>query len=240
MRCLIAWALLGFASAIYAAEPLRLNTGNRAPYTTEARDGFLDRLAAEAFRRAGSDARIQTYESSERAFLNADNGIDDGVALRIRGIEKLYANLVMVPESIIDNDFVACSLGMDVPTEDWNALAPYHVIHLVGWKIFELNLPAGTQATRVREASQMFYLLQQGRGDLVLYERWQALWWARQLGLRIHILQPPLARQEMFFYLHKKHGPLVDKVAAALAEMKRDGSYKRIFDASLTALQPGR
>lgn len=223
-----------------APPPLVLNTGNRDPYTTASRDGFLDLLAAEAFRRVGASALIQSYESSERALLNANNGVDDGVALRIRGLESIYPNLVMVPEKIIDNDFVACATNPGLSADDWKALPPHHVIHLIGWKVFELNVPAETRSTKVKDAQQMFSLLGQGRADLALYERWQALWWARRMGLKIKVLEPPLARQEMFFYLHRKHGDLAEKVAAALAEMKRDGTYRRIFDATLTPLAGGR
>lgn len=231
---------LAFYQGALAAETLVLNTGNRDPYTTEKQDGFLDLLAAEAFRRAGASARIQSYESSERALLNANNGADDGVALRIRGLESLYPNLLMVPEKIIDNDFVACSTGSQVDTRDWASLASYHVLHLIGWKVFELNVPTGARTTKVKDAQQMFSLLSQNRADLALYERWQALWWARKMGIRIKVLEPPLARQEMFFYVHRKHAALADKVAAALVEMKRDGSYRRIFDASLTPLAADR
>lgn len=227
---------LSLAPRVPAAAPLVLNTGNRDPYTTERQDGFLDRLAAEAFRRAGAEARIQSYDSSERALLNANNGVDDGVALRIRGLESLYPNLVMIPEKIIDNDFVACSTGTQVDTRHWAALSSYHVLHLIGWKIFELNVPSGTRVSKVKDAQQMFSLLAQNRADLALYERWQALWWARRMGIRIKVQEPPLARQEMFFYVHRKHADLADKVAAALAEMKRDGSYRRIFDTTLTPL----
>jgi polar amino acid transport system substrate-binding protein len=40
----------------------------------------------------------------------------------------------------------------------------------------------------------------------------------------------------MFIYLHKKHEALVPRVAQALARMKANGSYQRIFDATLTSL----
>jgi ABC-type amino acid transport substrate-binding protein len=33
----------------------------------------------------------------------------------------------------------------------------------------------------------------------------------------------------MFIYLHKKHAGLVDGAARALAEMKQDGRWDRIF-----------
>lgn len=239
---LLAWACLGLVPAAHAqsGDALVLNTGVRAPYTQPDRSGFLDRLVAELFRRVGIKAEVQVYEASERALQNANDGIDDGMAMRIKGLEAQYPNLVRVPEKIIDNDFVAYSRRRDFPTRDWDALAPYHVAHIIGWKVFEKNLGNRGNVTRVKDARQLFELLHQDRTDVILYERWQGLWWSREMALEARLLDPPLASQEMFIYLHRKHAPLADKVAAALAKMKKDGSYRRIFDESLAPLAARR
>jgi len=236
----LAGLLLALTARAEAGGALVLNTGVRAPYTQSDRSGFLDRLVAELFRRIGLQAEVQVYEASERAMQNADAGIDDGMAMRIKGLEKQYPNLVRVPEKVIDNDFVAYSRRHAFPTRNWEALAPYHVAHIIGWKVFEKNLGNRGEITRVRNAEQLFDLLRQDRADVILYERWQGLWWARELALDARLLEPPLASQEMFIYLHRKHAPLVGKLAAALAAMKQDGSYKRIFDDTLAPLSARR
>jgi len=77
--------LLGLAiAAPAAAEPLRLNSGVGAPYFLPDRRGFLDLLVPEVFRRIGVAAEATQYSASERAMINANNGIDDGVAMRIK------------------------------------------------------------------------------------------------------------------------------------------------------------
>lgn len=242
LSCVFACAglLLGMSVGAHAGDTLVLNTGVRAPYTHADRSGFLDRLVAEAFRRIGLKAEVQVYEASERAMQNANAGIDDGMAMRIKGLEAQYPNLIRVPEKVIDNDFVAYSRRHDFPARSWEALAPYHVAHIIGWKVFENNLGGRKDITRVRNVEQLFELLRQDRTDVVLYERWQGLWWARELALDARLLEPPLASQEMFIYLHRKHEPLVAKVAATLAAMKKDGSYRRIFDETLTPLAARR
>lgn len=239
---LLAWVCLGLATAAQAQSggTLVLNTGVRAPYTQPDRSGFLDRLVAELFRRVGLNAEIQVYEASERAMQNANAGIDDGIAMRIKGLEAQYPNLIRVTEKVIDNDFVAYSRRHRFATRDWDSLAPYHVAHIIGWKVFENHLGGRQNITRVRDAEQLFELLRNDRADVALYERWQGLWWARKTGLDAVPLEPPLTSQEMFIYLHRKHEPLVGKLAAALAAMKKDGSYQRIFDATLTPLAARR
>jgi polar amino acid transport system substrate-binding protein len=239
MRLIAALACAtGAVAAAPAAEPLRLATGNSEPFATAQRSGFLDRIVAEAFGRAGSRAQLVTHESSERALVNANQGVDDGLAARIRGIEAQYPNLVVVPEKVFDNDFVAYAMRADIGSVDWSTLRRMHVAYIRGWRIFESSLGNAREVTRAHDARQLFDLLREGRADVALYERWQGLWHARELGLPIRMLQPPLARQEMFLYLHKRHAALAPKVAAALADMKRDGAYQRIFDATLAPLDP--
>ena len=220
----------------FAEDAIVLNTGVREPYTAPDGSGFVDRLVAEIFRRVGRRARVQVYEASERAMINANNGIDDGTALRIKGLEALYPNLLRVDEKVMDNDFVAYSMKLNFPTRDWNSLTTHQVAYILGWKIFERNVPTAVSVTKVKDPQQLFSLLQHDRTDVILYERWQGLWRARQLGLAVNTLEPPLARQEMFLYLNKAHAELVPKVERALAEMKRDGTYQRIWDAALTPL----
>lgn len=236
----LAGLLLALTARAEAGDTLVLNTGVRAPYTQPDRSGFLDRLVAELFQRVGLQAEVQVYETSERAMQNADAGIDDGMAMRIKGLEKQYPNLVRVPEKVIDNDFVAYSRKHRFEVRGWDGLAPYQVAHIIGWKVFENNLGGRRDITLVRNAEQLFELLRQDRTDVILYERWQGLWWARELALDARLLEPPLASTEMFIYLHRKHAPLVDKLAAALAAMKKDGSYRRILGETLAPLAARR
>lgn len=220
-----------------AAEPLRLVTGNSAPFVTAQRTGFFDLLVAEMFRRIGVQAEVYTHPSSERALVNANRGDDGGVVARIRGLEAQYPNLVVIPEKIFDNDFVACTLGEEFPTPDWQALASRHVAFIRGWRIFEANLSAHQRLTRVRDADQLFELLQRQRVEVALYERWQALWHARVQRIPLRVLEPPFARQAMFAYLNRKHAEWAPHAASALAAMKVDGSYRQIFDSTLGSLQ---
>jgi polar amino acid transport system substrate-binding protein len=220
----------------WAMEEIVLNTGVRQPYTMENGGGFLDRLVAEIFRRAGVKARVTVYEASERALINANSGIDDGIALRIKGIEAQYPNLVRVTEKIIDNDFVAYSFNEKRQIKDWSSLQSYQVAYIAGWKVFERNLPESVHTTRVKDEQQLFSLLKMDRTDVILYERWQGLWQIRESGLPAHVHEPALASTEMFMYVHSKHAALVPKLTQALQDMKRDGTYQKIHSATLMSL----
>jgi len=220
-----------------ASDTIVLNTGIRDPFTTSANDGFIDRLAEEAFRRAGRPVKVIVYQNSAKSLENANRGIDDGVALRIKGLEKKFPNLIRVPEKVMDNDFVAYALDKPIETPDWSSLDGYRIAYINGWQIFQNNLKRHKEAIKTKSAQQMFDLLSTGKVDLMLYERWQGLWRAKQLGLRFVAGEPPLAKREMFFYLNKKHENLVPKITKALADMKRDGTYEEIFAQTLGKLR---
>jgi len=152
-------------------------------------------------------------------------------------LEKQYPNLIRVPEPLIVNDFVAYSSRLRFATHDWRSLEPYVVSYIIGWKVFENNVRLAREVTLVRDADQLFGLLGNGRADLVLYERWQGMERIRALGLKAQALEPPLAKTDMFIYLHKKHADLVPKISQALVKLKKNGTYQRIFDATLTSLK---
>lgn len=223
------WVLLGLAiAAPAAAEPLRLNSGVGAPYFLPDRKGFLDLLVPEVFRRIGVAAEAAQYSASERAMINANNGIDDGVAMRIKGLEKEYPNLVRIDEKVLDNEFVAYASKANFATTGFDTLRNYHVAYIIGWKVFETALPAGNTVTLAKDSGQLFSLLENDRADVILFERWQGAHILGERGIKAQLLWPPLVSTEMFMYLHARHAQLAEPAARALRAMKADGTYHRI------------
>ncbi|MBI4996358.1 MAG: transporter substrate-binding domain-containing protein [Rhodocyclales bacterium] len=226
----ICGALLGLwvAAGPLHAEPLRLNSGVGAPYFLPDKKGFLDLLVPEVFRRIGVVAEAAQYSASERAMINANNGIDDCVAMRIKGLEKDYPNLVRIDEKVIDNEFVAYASQVQFATTGFDTLRKHHVAYIIGWKAFEPVLPPGDSVTLAKDSAQLFSLLESNRTDVILFERWQGAYILRERGIKAHLLWPPLVSTEMFMYLHARHAHLAEPAALALRAMKADGSYHRI------------
>ncbi len=229
-------ALLGLALPAPAADKIVLSSGVLQPYTTPDRKGFLDLLIKAVFQELGMEGELLIYPTAtERGMLNANEGIDDGLAMRVAGLEKQYPNLIRVPEEVAVNDFVAITTRHQFATRSWDDLKPYTVGYIIGWKVFEQNVPTGKEITKVRDAEQLFTLLARDRADVVLYERWQGLAQVRAMGVKVQVLEPPLVHTKMYMYLHKKHEALVPRVAQALARLKQNGSYQRIYDSTLKA-----
>jgi polar amino acid transport system substrate-binding protein len=202
--------------------------------STAETPGFLEMVAREAFRRVGKEIDVDTLPG-ERALVNSDAGLDDGDLMRAPGFEKAFPNLIQVPETIGGMDFMAYTNRRDIKGPlTWESLSNYIVGYTAGWKIYDRNVKA-KEISKVRLIDDLFPLLALKRVDLVLIDRWQGLYAARKFadGGSMRLIEPPLASSPMFIYMNKKHAGLVPKIAQALASMKADGSYQKIFDATL-------
>lgn len=215
-----------------------LGTGLNPPLvSSRSSSGFLDSLIDEAFRRMNMSVDIVILPA-ERVLINANNGIEDGCVLRIRGLEKTYPNLVRVPEMMMYSEFVGYTvIAADVKGGIWASLNPYTVSYITGWKIFEMNLADHPQTVKVKNAAQLFSLLKQGRADIVLYERWQGIQLLLEAGIGdARTIEPPFATFEMFMYLNEKHRKIIPQLASVLSEIKRDGTYEAYFNDRLRSL----
>lgn len=232
------WLLLAVGALPVQAEPLMLSTGTAAPYAYEDGTGFLNRLIKEAFRRVGVEAGVEIHVASERSLINANNGTDDGLAMRIKGLEKEYPNMIMIPEKVISNEFIAFTRKESkLKSAEPQELAHSQLGYITGWKVYDRQFPNRPDIQQVRDAEQLYNLLLLKRIDVALHEKWQGLLRVKHENLPVRPIYPVLASNDMYMYLHKKHADLVPKVTEALREMKRDGTYKAIFDATLGQLE---
>jgi polar amino acid transport system substrate-binding protein len=241
MKTLLQLALaILLVSPLYAAQTLVLGTADRPPLSTEDQKGFSDRVIIEACRRLGIEAKIIPLASA-RTLSNAEQALDDGNFLRIAGVEKKFPHLVRVPESIIEVQFVIFSKNKELKTPAWESLKPYHVGYVRGWLIAEEKIKDVRQITVVENRTSLFKVLENDRVELAFAELYGGYYLMHTLNLpHLSIAQPPLATKEMFLYLNKKHEKLVPKLAKALREMKRDGSYDAIFKQTLAPYLPAK
>lgn len=215
-----------------------LNDANSAPFTNKAQDGLVDRVAGEAFRRAGMRLKLIQLPA-ERALQNANAGIDDGEVSRVAGIEKIYTNLVRVPEKLVDHHFVAFTRHADLKEASWGNLAPYVVGYIRGYKIVERNVPEGTKTATANDARQLFTMLDKGRIDIAIYRRWEGTLLAREMGIdNIHIIEPSLAETGIYIYLNKKHADKIPLLDQALRDIKAEGLFETACREAFAAFDP--
>lgn len=232
--CLV--LILIFCSRVESGQALLLNTDDIYPRATLQGTGVNDRIIDEAFRRSELQVEIVVVPA-ERALVNADKGIDDGIFVRVAGIDKIYPNLVMVPEKICEYEFVVFTRSPAIRIGEWESLKPYDVGIVTGWKILEANIVGTRSLTKVRDPEALFSLLVHERVDLVVFDliKGNALIKKRRLS-GVKAIDPPLAKRDMFLYLNRRHADLVPRLTMALREMKRDGTFERIVSSVLSQL----
>lgn len=220
-----------------AAAPLVLNSAFSAPITAPARDGVLDLLYAELFKRVGLDFQIQST-SAERGLLNADSGVDDGDVARVVGIERNYPNLVRVAEPVMYYQMVAFSRRPRFAVAGAASLRAYDVGILTGWKILERTIVGSHSLLKLETGRQLFDMLDKERIDVAVIEKYEGLHFIRGMGLEgIVAMEPALVEGDWFLYLNKKHAALAPRLAEELRRMKRDGTQQRILAAVMNRYQ---
>lgn len=225
---LLAAACLAFPLPGRAESALRFSTGMIEPWTNGAGTGFHQLLIRDVLAKLGKTAELEVIPASSRAIKLADDGIIDGLTGRVAGLEKEYPNLIAVPERMFVNDFVACTSPGGKLAANWAETRPFSVAYVIGWQIFEHHLPPVRELTTVKDSAQLLSLLKAGRAELILHERWQILWLARQMNVPLACAEPPLAKVSMFIYLNRRHADLAPAMADTLRRMKADGSYETI------------
>lgn len=195
--------------------------------STENYIGMLEKISREAFRRIGIEIKVSILPG-ERALINVNDGIDDGDLFRAPGFESNYPNLIQVPEKIGIMEFMAYSKDPHPASMSWQDLQEHSVAYATGWKIYDRKVKS-KDISKVRKIHDLFPLLANGRTDIILIDRWQGQYIAKQNGFQVYLIEPPLATIDMYMYLHKKHQKIIPALTVALKEMKRDGSYQKIY-----------
>ncbi|MBL4606367.1 MAG: transporter substrate-binding domain-containing protein [Pseudomonadales bacterium] len=233
------WILpaLFFSFQVSAAQAvLHFNVTGQPPLNTAAHNGFLDEVSREALARIGYQLVVDRLPA-ERGLRNTNLGFSDGEMSRVEGVDRLYPNLIRVPEKIMDWEFVIFTKQRINLYRGWHSLENRDVGFITGWKIVEEHMPVTAIITKTSNADQLFSLLQKDRVEMVIYESWGGRYLAQESGFdTIRIQKPALEKKEMYIYLHKNHESLVPKLAQALADMKRDGSYAEMVKTHLTNL----
>ncbi len=205
-----------------------LNDSNKEPFTTKNRDGFLDLVLQEAFKRIGFNLKTVQLPP-ERGLLSANAGIVDGEVNRIAGLGKIYKNLIKVPEKIRDSEF--CALSKDANIVNTPKVLNQHVVgHIKGWKVYDKMMAGSSNVITANSPKQLFRLLNIDRIDVALYSCVEGLELAQQLNMKnIHVLKPAFTQTALFVYLNKRHIKLVAKLSQVLQDLKKEGFYGKLY-----------
>lgn len=223
------------AGAACGADVLTLNTPGEPPWHFPDQSGIIDRWMQQVFAEVRLKVVMQKLPS-ERALVNANDGIEDGDAIRIGGLAAAYPNLIQVPEKVAAMEFVAFTKRVDVRIDGWDSLRPYHVGIIKGHKIAEANVKGTHSLVAAVDAEQLFTLLEAGRIDIAIDQREMGVYYLMHHGIEnVRLLKLPLGMLDFFLYLNRRHEALVPGVAAAIRKLREDGTFERSKSAFFAA-----
>lgn len=137
---------------------------------------------------------------AERGLKNSNNGSIDGEMSHVKGFNKVYTNLVRVPEKIMDWEFVVFSSKAIDLSPGWSAFSGKLVSHINGWKILEKNIPDDAEITKTANAGELFTLLEKKRTDFIIYEKWAGHYMLHKMSgtaLQDNLLIKPYATKDL-------------------------------------------
>ncbi|MBV1959925.1 MAG: transporter substrate-binding domain-containing protein [Pseudomonadales bacterium] len=192
-------------------------------------EGLADKVMKEALSRVGFDLKVVVLPA-ERSLLMAKSGGVDGELLRTRGIEPNYPDLIRVAEPVADVEFVVFSLQPDNQIKDWASLKDKTIAVVTGMKIIEKNIPEGSHVSKVRNTSQLFAMVKNGRVEYAAFVRDIGESFLKVNGIKgVFASHSALSSVPTYTYLNEKYRDLAPKIAQSLREMKSDGTFQKIL-----------
>ncbi len=176
---------------------------------------MMTEILKDAYGRLNIQIEVEEFPG-ERALKKSNSGEVDGELFRIPNVHKKYTNLIMIPVVIYKFEGRAYSKTVDFPIAGWNSLQPYKVGVQRGI-LYALRGTEGMNRQVVNTSQQLYKILEKGRVDLIISDKFSDAEWTRKLNVNgVHSLTPPLIVLNLHHYLHKKHEALVPEVTKAI------------------------
>jgi len=199
-------------------------------------EDYMERLLTEAYQQIGVKVDYIQYPA-KRALYASNLGETDGEMARIEGVDKEFQNLLMTDVTISSIEIVVFTKNEKILVDGWQSLKPYSIAIPRGIRVIE-NGTAGMEVSAFNTTEKILELVSMGRYDVAVLTRIDGLGYAKKLNItNLTILEPPIAKVDLYHYLHKKHENLLPKINSSLLELKESGRMKVIRDQFLVELK---
>ncbi len=187
---------------------------------------FSSQMLLKAYTRIGYELKFVDLPA-ERSLMKSNTGSLDGEVNRIKGIEKEYGNLIMVPVPVNFLEGVVFTKRHDFRVNGWASLKPFSIAIRIGTKFAEFRT-AGMNVTKFSTYEKIFLLLYNDRYDICVSSRMTGLYQIKKQNLiGIKALEPPLETITLYHYLHRKHKALIPRISKELQRLEQEGILHR-------------
>lgn len=242
-RALLCMAGFILSQTLFAADTVRLVTLSYPPYEfeqNEAVKGVAVDIVTEAFRRTRRDVQISILPWA-RALEEVRSGNASGIFTIYKTPER-ETYLSYTEEPLLTQAVALFSLKKASTPYDGNILSlantPIGVVNRVSYgSVFDNAVNAGWLGNIDHSASDFEMNVRKflkGRFDVLVNDRWNALYMFKKFGAlnQVKELMPELQNVDCFIAFTKARdlSYMRMEINAALAGMKKDGTYQRIID----------
>ena len=200
----------------------------------------------EAYKRIGRDVEFVNLPN-RRSLMQADDGACDGETIRIKGLDKTYKNLILVPVPVAQLHGVAfMKHHRDTHLPDINTWQDMRGldVYIIHGEVYAERGTADIGGRTVGTYKQLFTMLEQDRADVGIGIHHVGLVeLARNFpNSAIHTHGAPLLIAPLYHYIHRKNRHLLKDLTRVLEDMAESGELEIINAKALSRLmaQPPR
>lgn len=183
------------------------------------------KVLKEAYDSIGVSLKIQLLPSA-RSLKMANNGLFDGEIGRIKGIEKQYANLLLVPipinivhGHIFTKQTIAPNIEVQLQKYGLSHISDNFMLGIKRGDIFIQRLTKNFNVNELTSTLQLFKMLDINRLDAVIIaKRSGNVALATLDAPKITMLDKPISSVYLYHYLHEKNRHLITQLLTALKE----------------------
>lgn len=199
---------------------------------TTAATGILAILKT-AYSRIGIEVKGKVLPAN-RALVDSNTGFTDGELCRIADIESEHPNLIRIPVPVMTVEIMAYTVDNTFPVKGWKSLKKRRIGIKAGIRYTEMQTHGMPNVLRSTNHDTLFKLLAANRLDVVIATRSiHPAQGGKKYVETFYIHEPPLAKLQLYHYLHKKHAELVQPITDILSRMYENGKMDEIRNNAL-------
>lgn len=212
---------------IYAQEPIEIAINETAPPSQA-----IKAILTKAYARINVPVVFKPF-SHKRSVAFVNEGLADAEAFRIKGIDVIYKNLVMVDVPIRQDDMHLYVQKHKAFAVNGFASIPKH--YTVGYLRGVIFAERGIKNYHLKgnefnDAEQVVMHIKMGRSDAVILGKGSV---SESLfnkfdDLNVVRLEPPIYKTVLYHYLHKRNQHLIPGLQKAFQEMTESGELAEI------------
>lgn len=184
-------------------------------------------LIRELYAQAGLTTQFVNLSAARSERLQHDGDIDAEL-VRVEGLDKIPVDMLKVPEPILEVVISAYTINPELTDAKPTTLINQRLGARHGLDISK-RYP-GMQLTEVYRLKQLAYMLKHKRLDAIILSKTTSYFMIHKYGIKeLRQLTPPLARFNVYHYVHKKHKSLLPTLTQALQSVKKKGRPQQLL-----------